>query len=131
MCGRRLAIRKNEFLAWWRQFIHPVFLTIRDSKLQREFNEQQRREAYHRLCAAAVLLTIYFVVQVISKRHKLDEQTPFFVQYGSITLTSYLFVGLGKLRPWMVDIAPISAIVIRCIITFLLFKFILKKADGF
>ena len=46
--------------AWWRQPINPVFLTIRDETLQREFNEILQDKYVYRFKRILVLIWVYF-----------------------------------------------------------------------
>ena len=65
------------------------------------------------------------------RRDDLEEQALFYMQVGSIAFDALLMTILGKIRLWLVDFSVLSSIVIRALVTYLLFKFIAEERPGF
>ena len=77
------------------------------------------------------MLWIYFALIMVSRRDKLDEQALTILQLGTVTINTTLIWLLSKWKLWCLDISTLSILVVRCVITWLLFKFTLEGQSGF
>lgn len=68
---------------------------------------------------------------MLSRRDKLDEQALTFLQLSTATIQVTLVWLLSKWKLWLLDIFTLSLVALRCLTTFLLFKFTLEGRSGF
>ena len=68
---------------------------------------------------------------MLSRRDKLDEQALTFLQLSTVTINATLLWLLSKWKLWIVDTCTLSVLTVRCIMTWLLFKFTSEGRSGF
>ena len=76
-------------------------------------------------------MTLYVLFVVVKNATELHKHTLTLMQMGSAAATLILFSVLSKIRLQLIDFLLLSTMVIRCIVTFLLFKFSSEQKPGF
>ena len=86
---------------------------------------------HKRLKIYLIFLWTLLVYIILSRWDTLDKQALTLMQYGTFTLNATLLFLLSKWKLWVIDIAVLTLLVFRCLITYLLFKFTLDARPGF
>ena len=76
-------------------------------------------------------MTIYLLVQIYTNRADFSKAIPFVMQLGSSLAQIYIALIVSKIYLRSIDFFVLTQIGVRCIITFLMFKFIAEKKPHF
>ncbi len=116
---------------WLNQDIHPLYLRIKDEQLQEQYQSNYRQTIRLRVRVITIILFLFFIIVCLREREQLENQTQFFVQFGSILMSLTVMVILSSIKLSLIDYSVLWLILIRCLVTWIIFKYKLEGAPSF
>ena len=84
-----------------------------------------------RVKVITTVLSLYFIFICVRERNHLENQTLFFVQYGSGNLCCIVMALLSSLKLSLVDYSVLWMTCVRCLVTWMVFKYKFEGKPGF
>jgi hypothetical protein len=88
---------------WYKGPVNPIFLTIQDPILHKDFLEQSRLITRNRIKYAAIIINIYYLVYILLNIKDLKSKLWYLAQFGELVVSIDLLYLISRCKLAYID----------------------------